>query len=235
MDDWTISSATDDQGIASTRLAKDFLHLLYLDVAADGYISRSRMHFGQQRDPGVDDLSNDPVDVYLYRAPPATAGLRIPEDFRGVVAWRYESTVASQFRFPPDFPAGQRVWWTDVAAVGETVLSSPPSLGSACGDALPIPVMSRDGHPVRTPDAGAEVEGIAAWEIGVTEPDGPWGKHCFVMFIGDHAGALAEARRMWREYGNGANGYVWNGWLLLIAPEAQLTNSQPYGVTRRHK
>ena len=38
---------------------------------------------------------------------------------------------------------------------------------------------------LQTPTLGAEVEGLAAWQVGVIEPDGPWGERYFVIFVGD--------------------------------------------------
>jgi hypothetical protein len=233
MDDWQMEGSTDAEGIATFRLAKEYLHLLGGYAGAKGYLTRDGLHFSDgARTPGTGSLADDPVDIYLYKAPEATSGLRVPVGFRGVLDYKSGPTKYD-FPFPPNFPPGQRVWWTVVKPGVKTILEDPPPLGFELGVKRRFRIEDTDGQPIPIPEPGAEVEGVAAWRIGVRTPDGPWGSVEPVVVIGDRAAALAEAKRMWEQHGNGRTGYILNGWLRVVAPNTKLAGKQqPGGVTR---
>lgn len=233
MDDWQMKGSTDAEGIATFRLAKEYLHLLEAHAGANGYLTRDALHFSDgARAPGTGSLNDNPVDIHLYKAPAATSGLRVPVGFRGVLAYRPGRTKYD-FPFPPDFPAGQRVWWTVVTPGVQTILEDPPPLGFEPGAGTRFRIEDTDGHPIPMREPGASVEGVAAWPIGTRTPDGPWSTTEAVVVIGDRGAALAEAKRMWEQHGNGRTGYILNGWLRVVAPNTKLAGKQqPGGVTR---
>jgi hypothetical protein len=233
MDDWVLSATTDADGVATVRLATKFMHLLHVHVGGDAYLTRDWLIFeGHARVPGVGRLDDDPVDIYLYRRPEATTGLRVPAGFRGAIVY-HAGPTKYDFPFPPTFPAGQRVWWTDAKPDGETIIEQAPRLGFAPGEDNPFRVVDSDGKPIPTPLPGADLRSVAAWMIGTREPGGPWGRIEVVLVIGDRDAAIAKAREMWQQYGNGDKGYIPNGWLRVVSPETKLSNpEQPHAVTR---
>ena len=232
MDDWVLRGTTDAEGIAEFRLAKRYLHLLHAHVSAERYLTRDSLYFGDgAREPGTGWLSDDPVDIHVYRAPEATTGLRVPADFRGPLVYRFGPTKYD-FPFPPNFPAGQRVWWTDVKPGVETVVEQAPRLGFQRGNGNPFHVVWADGPPIPMPEPGAEAEGVAAWRVGTRTPDGPWSREEHVIVIGDRGAALATAKDMWRQHGNGRTGFILNGWLRIVSPQTKLSDAQPNRVTR---
>jgi hypothetical protein len=233
MDDWQMDGSTNAEGIAPFRLAKEYLHLLKAHAGAEGYLTRDSLHFSDgARTAGIGRLEDDPVDIYLYKSPEATSGLRVPVGFRGVLGYRSGPTKYD-FPFPPNFPAGQRVWWTVVQPGVKTILEDPPPLGFDPGIKGRFRIEDTEGRAIPTPEPGAEVEGVAAWRIGTRTPDGPWSIEEAVVVIGDRAAAVAEAKRMWEQHGNGRTGYILNGWLRVVSPNAKLAGKQqPGGVTR---
>jgi hypothetical protein len=113
LDDWVIDGTTDDDGVVKIELAKQYLHALYAWVEAQGYLTRDRLYFDDAtRTPGTGRLADDPIDVRIYKGPAAVSGLRVPVGFRGVLVYGM-GEPQYDFQYPPNFPAGQRVWWTD--------------------------------------------------------------------------------------------------------------------------
>jgi hypothetical protein len=242
MDDWEMNGTTDAAGVATFQLARDYLHLLHAHVGAEGYLTRTHLMFGANggdgdgegvHTPGVGRLSDDPVDVFIYKGPAPTTGYRVPAGYRGRVEVR-PGPAKSEFPFPPDFPKGQRVWWTDLKPGATTLVEQPPPLGFDPGGAPdPIQVIDSNGRPIPMPDPGAEFEGVAYWRIGTLEPNGPWDVTQPVALIGDRAQALALAKQVWERHGNGRTGYILNGWLKILSPETKLADEHhPDGVTR---
>jgi len=233
MGDWVMRTTTDADGVATVRLATKFMHLLHVHVGGDAHLTRDWLIFsGDARMPGVGRLTDDPVDIYLYRRPEPTTGLRVPAGFRGTIVYRSGPTKYD-FPFPPNFPAGQRIWWTDANPAGETVIEQAPRLGFAPGEENRFRVADSEGRPFSTPPPGADLHGVAAWTIGTRVPNGPWGRHEVVLVIGDRDAAIAAAREMWQQYGNGETGYIPNGWLRIVSPQTKLSNpEQPRAVTR---
>ena len=233
MDDWEMQATTDAGGVATVRVATKYLHLLHAHVGGDEYLTRDWLIFeGSARVPGVGRLVDNPIDIYLYRRPEATTGLRVPRGFRGTIVCRAGPTEYD-FPFPPSFPAGQRVWWTDAKPDDETIVEQAPRLGFAPGETNPFRVIDADNQPLPTPKPGADVRGVAAWMIGVRTPGGPWGRTGAVTVIGDRDAAIAKAREMWQQFRNGEAGYIPNGWLRVVSPQTRLDNpEQPETVTR---
>ena len=224
MDDWVVEGTSGADGVATLRLATEYLHLVSGHVTATGYHGRDDF------DINVD--SNDAADVHIYREPSPSMGLRVPNGFVGSFVYRLGKTKYD-FAFPPTFPAGQRVWWTEVDPAGaETVVEQPPLLGGTGWDGVPVARVTRGEQEISTPPPGADVAGIAAWHIGVREPNGPWGGDWHVVVIGDRDAALAKAQQEWTEHRNGEAGFIYNGWLRLVSPETKLSKGGAYAVTR---
>src|SRR6266545_900002 len=234
MDDWVFAGATDERGVAAFRLAREYLHLLTASAEAEGYLGRSALHFGERREPGVGSLSDDPVDIYLYHEPAPKVGLRAPAGFRGAFTYVL-GKEKYDFPFPPDFPPGQRIWWSEVVPNGQTVVEPPPPLaGVGWFDGNPIQLVKLGDELIPIPEPGAKVDGIAAWHIGVLEPNGPWGGDHWLVVIGDRNDALAKAKELWQRLGEGEQGIIYNGWVRLIAPDAKVGPGGAYAATRRN-
>lgn len=229
MDDWVINGTTGADGVAKVRLAKEYLHLLGGSVSAPGYLTRYELGFGA---PGTGALSDDPLDIYVYQEPGASMGLRVPAGFFGTFVYRLGQPKEYGFPFPPTFPAGQRVWWTDVKPEQETEVEQPPFIGGSGWNGNPVSVFSRGNQPIPTPEPGSEIEGVAAWHIGVRMPNGPWGGDRHVILVGDREAALAKAHEEWKQHGNGEAGFIYNGWLKIFAPQTTLSRGGAYAVTR---
>jgi hypothetical protein len=228
MNDLTIRGRTDANGIVTLQLAREYLHLLSVSVEPVGYISRHSLGFDE---PGTGRFADDPTDIYVYREPAPAAGLRIPAGFRGPIVYQHDSTPQREFRFPPDFPPGTRVWWTDLALDGVTVIAAAPKLGGG-GNNLP-PVIDTNGKRTPTPDPGADAAGVAAWHIGKTTPHGPWAEENWVLLIGTRDEALAKAKELYEKHGNGEGGYIYNGWLRIVTPQLKLSAGGAFAVTRK--
>ena len=80
------------------------------------------------------------------------------------------------------------------------------------------------------PEPGADVTGIAAWHIGTTTPNGPWGAVYHHVVIGDRAAAIDRATELWREHRNARGGGIYNGWRRVVAPEVNVSGPA-YGGT----
>jgi hypothetical protein len=230
MDDWVIKGTTDVRGIATLKLAKQYG--AYADVGAPGYLTRDGLSLGDGAStPGVGWFADGPLDIYLYKAPAPASGLRLPRGFRGPL--RYGLGPDKGFPFPPDFPAGQRVWWSDFKPGGGTVVAQPPPLGyDPSGGAGRFRLADADGNPIPTPEPSAEVSGVAFWRIGQLEPDGPWGRVEPVSIVGDRAEAVAKAEEIWQRHGNGRTGYIYNGWLKVVSPGTKRGSTHANAVTR---
>jgi hypothetical protein len=229
LDEWAMNGTTGADGVATVRVARDYLHLLGGSVAAAGYLTRDDLEFGT---PGTGALSDDPVDVYLYREPVPSMGVRVPAGFVGSFTYRL-GEMKYGFAFPPTFPAGRRVWWADLTPGREVVVEQPPRLGHGGWNGNPVSVFARGDQPIPTPEPGAAVEGVAAWHVGVRMPNGAWAREDYVVVVGDRAAALAKAREEWRQHGNGDAGFIYNGWLKILAPHAtRLSRGGPYAITR---
>ena len=238
MDDWEISGRTDAAGVATFQLAKDYLHLLHVHAGADGYLTRANLTFGPNDSggdgpvKGLGRLDDNPVDVYLFKGPAPTTGLRVQAGYRGPIDVRAGPTKYD-FPFPPDFPAGQRVWWTDVKPGATTRAEQPPPMGfDPGGTPSSVPIVDSNGRPIPTPDPGAEFDGVAYWQIGTLEPNGPWGGTQQVALVGTRAEALALAKQVWEQHHNGRTGYILNGWLKIVSPQTKIDGPRPDGVTR---
>jgi hypothetical protein len=232
MDDWVTDGTTDAAGETTIKLAREYLHLVRARVAAPGYLGRDDVYFGNAKRPGHSPLDADPVDLLVYSLGPPSMGLRVPPGFSGsfvYVLGAHKYTVAS----PPDFPAGQRVWWTTVTPETETVVEQPPRLGGSGWNGNPVTTVARGTEMLPVPEPGSEVSGIAAWHIGVRQPNGAWGGNRYVLVIGTRDAALSAVRDEWKHHGNGEAGFIYNGWLRLIAPDIVRTGGgAAYSVTR---
>ncbi len=233
-DDWVATATAGEDGITTVRTAED---PSFAKVGAPGYLTRGPLYFSEKlREPGVGNLADDVVDIYLYKAPGASWGLRVPEHFEGVVNYRFgRSSTPDRFPFPPDFPAGQRAWWTDVVPGAETIITPGPPLGLETGVAVQdslLQVAYQSGQRIPTAAPGAEVDGIAAWEIGTLQPKGPWNITKYVLVVGTREAALEKAKQMWAEHRNGRTGWILNGWLRLVSPQSKVQGNSPYMVTR---
>ena len=232
MDDWSVEGAAGADGVATLKLARDYLHLLHVHVSAPGYLGREWLTFGESSPPGVGALTDDPVDLRVFKGPAPSVGLRVPEGFVGTFVYQAGQTKYD-FPYPPDFPPGQRVWWTDVDPARVTVVEPPPPLGISIGQNGPGRRIVRGGEVLATPGPGANHAGVAAWVVGVREPDGAWSVVQYVVVIGDRDAAVAQARQEWERHGNGDKGFIYNGWLRLVSPRKKLNDpNNPYAVTR---
>ena len=116
-------------------------------------------------------------------------------------------------------------------SVVSTVVA-PPYFGSGesvVGRGRPI---ARGEVPLPTPEPGAEVGGVAAWAVGDRMPHGMWAEVLHVVVVGDRPAALAQARAEWASHCNGEKGFIYNGWLRLVAPGEEPSNARPFGITR---
>jgi hypothetical protein len=238
MDDWTMSGTADAAGVAKFQLASDYLHLLQVNAGADGYLTRDNLSFGpigrsgNGPERGLGPLSDDPVDVYLFKGPAPTVGYRVPAGYRGPVDVRAGPTKYD-FPFPPDFPAGQRVWWADVKPGATTLAEQTPRMGwDPRGAPGPAPMVDSDGRAIPVAHPGAEFDGVAYWPIGSLEPKGPWGQVQPVTLIGTRAEAIALAKQVWEQHHNGPTGFILNGWLKVVSPQTKRQGPLPEGVTR---
>ncbi len=244
MSDWFVEGTTDDQGVATLRLARNYAHLLSVHAYAEGHIDRH--HLGLGDSPGTGSLADDPVDIFLYREPPAGVGWRFPEGFHGTIVvgstgrkdFGETVLIASNqprpeaFRVPAAFPPGQRIWWSEITPNQLNMIQSPPRLGNEGRDSFPIPqAVTSGGNPVPIPDPGKDVKGVALWHVGVFMPEGPWGGSYSILVVGDHEAALAKAKELWEEFRNGENGYMYNGWVRLVSPGTKIRDPQPCAVT----
>src|SRR5688500_17495874 len=244
MSDWFIKGTTNAAGVATLQLAKAHARGMEVHVYADGYIDRHYLSLGVS--PATGQLGDDPVDLLVYREPSAGVGWRFPEGFRGTVVFGSsgrqdlgqtvlvgsDQSPDEVFRVPPAFPAGKRIWWSDIEPGRVNRVKRCPTLGDEGRDMYPIPqAVTVGGQPVPVPEPGADVDGLAVWHVGAYMPDGPWGGRYDVLMIGDRAAALAKARDMFHAHGgNGPAAYIFNGWLRLVSPHTKLTGPS-YGVT----
>jgi hypothetical protein len=245
MSDWFVEGTTDDAGVAVLRLYKPHVQGVQVHVYADGYIDRHDLALGQS--PGTKPHTSDPLDILVYREPPAGVGWRFPEGFRGTVVVGStgrqdfgetvlvgsEQSPEGTFRVPPAFPPGQRIWWSDIEPGLVNYVKRAPSLGGEGGDMYAIPeAVTIGGRLVPIPEPGTELDGVAVWHVGVYMPDGPWGGRYDVLVIGERADALAKVKAMFDAHGgNGPAAWIFNGWLRHISPGTRLSSPQPYGVT----
>ncbi len=235
MDDWVMNATTDAEGVATIRLAREYLHLLRVEVmAVDGYIPRSGSPYFREGSPvrAPVPLTTDLLDLYVYRRPATVMGLRVPAGFVGTVVYQLGSSDGG---FPAEstLQGGRRVWWTDVAPGAETVVTQPPRLENARWDGNPVQAVTRGGgEAIPVPEPGAELAGVAAWHVGVREPSRSARDARYVVVIGDRAAALAKAKDEWDAHGNGEAGFIYNGWLRVIGPGAERSERGGYSVWR---
>ena len=223
-DDWEVRGRTGDDGVVTLKLAEDALHLVNGDAAANGYLGREHMYFvPQHRKPGNGLLSDDPIDIFLYRGPAPAIGLRVPAGFTGWVSYEYplityDGTNTHEIPFPPTFPAGQRVWWTTVTPGERKVIDvSPPRLGDpGVGDERVL-WLGRGDAVLPIPEPGGRADGVTAWPVDSSRAEGT------LLYVGTRTEALAEVKRRWER-----DGSAYNGWMRDLAPEAYNPKVSPY-------
>ena len=77
MDDWVIKGTTDERGIAILKLAKQYG--ASAEVSAPGYMTRDGISLSDGASTaGVSRISDDPLDIYLYKATGVTQVNRCP-------------------------------------------------------------------------------------------------------------------------------------------------------------
>lgn len=189
--DWTSTDMTDGDGFASVRIAKDYVFALGVEVTAGGYLAR-RVSFGEHLPPGVSLLSEDPVCVYVYRGPPAQAGLLLPDGFRGNFVFA-GGPPRRAFPFPPDFPAGKRMWWTEVRPGEVAIVTPAPPLGPGDTAELPLRIATRGGEEFIVPELRSSWTGVAAWGIAARDNPERVGGRDLLQHVGDRKSALAAA------------------------------------------
>jgi hypothetical protein len=133
---------------------------------------------------------------------------------------------------PPEFPPGTRVWWSEIGPGGYISLQPMPDLGIGGGNSAWILAKRSDGTPIPVPEPGAKVDGTAVWNLGVNTPNGAWSGEQGVLFVGDRAGALEQAKILFSRHHNGAGGWIYNGWLPEVAPELKSSGPNAFSVTR---
>ena len=189
--DWTSTDMTNGHGFASVRVAKDYLFALGVEVSAGGYLRR-RVSFGPDRPPGVSPLSEDPVCVYVYRGPRAQAGLLLPDGFRGNFVFA-TGPARHEFPFPPDFPAGKRMWWTEVRPGEVAVVAPAPPLGPTDEAEPLLRIATRGGEEFIVPEIRSAWTGVAAWGIAARDnPERVTGSD-LLQHVGDRTSAVAAA------------------------------------------